>query len=99
MVPFGIPIFQMKTTHSGSQNINIYINKVKYDKIDFPVKIKDIPKIENLNDDIRFNVYGVTTNQTIYPLYTSNKICNKTCNLLLIENGNENHYWIKDFNK
>ena len=24
----------------------------------------------------------------------------KTCNLLLIENGNENHYvWIKDFNK
>ena len=37
-----------------------YINKVKYDRIDFPVKIKDIPKIENLNYDIRFNVYGVT---------------------------------------
>ena len=77
-----------------------YINKVKYDRIDFPVKIKDIPKIENLNDDIRFSVYGVTKDQTIYPLYTSNKICDKTCNLLLIENGNENHYvWIKDFNK
>ena len=28
------------------------------------------------------------------------KICDKTCNLLLIENGNENHYvWIKDLNK
>ena len=77
-----------------------YINKVKYDRIDFPVKIKDIPKIENLNDDIRSNVYGVTKDQTVYPLYISNKICDKTCNLLLIENGDENHYvWIKDFNK
>ena len=66
----------------------------------FPVKIKNIPKIENLNDDIRFNVCGVTKDQTIYPLYMSNKICDKTCNLLLIENGNGNHYvWIKDFNK
>ena len=53
-----------------------------------------------MNDDIRCNVYGVTKDQTIYPLYTCNKICDKTCNLLLIENGNENHYvWIKDFNK
>ena len=73
-----------------------YINKVKYDKIDFPVKIKDLPEIENLNDDIRFNIYD----QTIYPLYTSNKIFDKTYNLLLIENDNKNHYvWIKDFNK
>ena len=45
--------FQLKTTHSGSQSTKKYINKVKYDKVDFPVKIKDIPKIENLNDDIR----------------------------------------------
>ena len=70
--------FQMKTTHSGSQNIQKYINKVKYDKIDFPVKIKDFPKNENLNDDIRFNVYGVTKDQTIYPLYNSSKICDKS---------------------
>ena len=94
MVPFGIPI------SSGYQNIKKYTNKVKYDRIDFPVKIKDIPKIENQNDDIRFNVYCVTKDQTIYPLYASNRICDKTCNLHLIENGNENHYvCIKDFNK
>ena len=35
-----------------------------------------------MNDDIRSNVYGVTKDQTIYQLYTSNKICDKTCNLL-----------------
>ena len=46
------------------------------------------------------SLYMVTKDQTINPHYTSNKICDKTCNLLLIENDNENHcVWIKDFNK
>ena len=76
-----------------------YIDKVKYDKINFPVKIKDIPKIENMND-IRFNVFDVDDKQSIYILSISMKICDRTCNLLLIENDNKNHYvWIKDFNK
>ena len=98
MVPFAF-LFPVKQNAKRISKYNKYTNKVKYDKIDFPVKIKDIPKIENMNDDIRCNVYGVTKDQTIYPLYTCNKICDKTCNLLLIENGNENHYvWIKDFN-
>ena len=71
-----------------------HIDKVKYDKIN-SVKIKDIPEIENMND-VKSNVFGVDNKQSIYPLYISNKICDKTCNLLLIEN----HYvWIKDFNK
>ena len=61
--------------------------------------MKDIPKIENMND-IKFNVFGVDVKQSIYPLYISNKICDKTCNLLLIKNDNKNHnVWIKDFNK
>ena len=76
-----------------------HIDKVKYDKINFPVKQNDIPKIENMND-ITFNVFGVDDTQSIYPLYISNKICDKTCNLILIENNNKNHYvWIKHFNK
>ena len=50
-----------------------HIDKVKYEKINFPVKLKDIPKIENTNDDIRFNVYGVDDKQSIYHLYNSKK--------------------------
>ena len=73
-----------------------HIDKVKYDKINFRVKLKDIPKIENMND-IKFKVFGVDDKQSIYPLYVSNKSCDKTCNLLLIENDNKIHYvWIKD---
>ena len=29
-------------------------------------------------NDIKFNVFVVDDKQTIYPLYTSNKICDKT---------------------
>ena len=62
--------------------------------MNFPVKLKNIPKTENMN--IKFNVFGVNDKQSIYPIYISNKICDKSSNLLLIEN----HYVLnKDFNK
>ena len=41
-------------------------------QINFPVKLKDIPKIENMNA-IRFNVFGVDDKESIYPLYISKK--------------------------
>ena len=92
-------LFPVKQNAKRISKYKEHIDKVKYDKINFPVKIKDIPKIENMND-IKFNVFGVDDKKSIYPLYISNKNCDKTCNLLLIENDNKNHYvWIKDFNK
>ena len=36
--------------------------------MNFPVKLKDIPKIENMND-IKFNVFDVDDKDSIYPLY------------------------------
>ena len=92
-------LFPIKQDAERISKYKEHIDKVKYDKINFLVKIKDIPKIENMND-IKFNVFGVDDKQSIYPLYISNKICDKTCNLLLIENDNKNHYvWIKDVYK
>ena len=47
-------------------------------------------------NDIKFNVFGVGDKESIYPLYISKKNCDKTCNMILVEN----HYvLIKDFNK
>ena len=60
-------LFPVKKDAERITKYKKHIDKVKYDKISFPVKIKDIPKIENQNDDIRFNVYGVAKDQTIYP--------------------------------
>ena len=91
----GLSLAWSETPEDTFSHDEAHINKVKYDRIDFPAKIKDILKIENQNGDIRFNVYGAK-GQSICPLYTSNKICDKTCNLLLIEKGNKNKYvWIK----
>ena len=66
--------FMLNKMRSGFQNIKKkkHRDKVKYDKMFFPVKLKDIPKIENMND-IKFNVFGVDDKESIYPLYISKK--------------------------
>ena len=52
--------------------------KVNYDGIKFPVEIKDIPKIEKMNN-VKFNLFYVSENKfEIFPRYISEKICHKT---------------------
>ena len=91
-----------------------YINNVNYERITFPDKIKDIPKIEEMNY-IRLNVFGVSQDDKsnpIFPICISKKKCGQTRELHIIEgisdsDGLENpeeintsHYvLIKDFNK
>ena len=87
-------LFPAKQNAERISKYKEHIDKVKYYKINFLIKLKDISKIENMND-IKLNVFGVDDKQSIYPLYISNKICDKTCNLLLIENY---YVWIKDLN-
>ena len=65
-------LFPVKRNAEWISKYKEHIDKVKYDKINFPVKLKDIPKIENVND-IRFNVFSVDDKQSIYPLYNSKK--------------------------
>lgn len=63
------------------------INEVDYTEIEFPVKLKDIPKIEK-NNDIRFDIFGFKSGYKccIYPLYISDKVCERTCEMLFITN-------------
>ena len=51
-------LFPVKQNAERLSKYKEHIDKVKYDKINFPVKLKDIPKIENMND-IKFIVFGV----------------------------------------
>ena len=66
-------LFPLKNHPDRISKYKEHIDQVKYDKINFPVKLKDIPKIENMND-IKFNVFSVDDKESIYPLYISNKI-------------------------
>ena len=75
-----------------------YENTVDFTGIEFPVSIKDIPKIEKLNN-ISINVFGYETNST-FPIFISESQADNTLNLLLISKEEKRHYvYIKDFNR
>ena len=82
-----------------------YESSLNFNGINFPVAIKDIPKIEKMNN-ISVNVFGYENKRT-FPLYLSNfqyepasASADDIINLLLISNNNNQHYvYIKDFNR
>ena len=75
-----------------------YVDTLNYDGIEFPVSIKQIPKIEDQNN-ISINVIGYE-DKNRFPLYVSQKVTKTTLDLLLIWEEEKQHYaWIKDFNR
>ena len=91
-------LIEVKTHVDRVTNYKPHTRLVNYEGIDFPVKITDIPKIESKND-IRFNIFGCE-GKTVYPLYISKKVCDKTCEMLLVSDENKTHYiYIKDFDR
>ena len=75
-----------------------YVEKLDYSGIEFPVSVKQFNKIEKQNS-INVNVFGYEEGQK-YPFYLSKEKFNSCLNLLLITEGEVQHYClIKDFNK
>ena len=77
---------------------NDFAKRLDFKDIKFPVKIRDIYKIEKKNS-IGISVYGYE-NIEKFPTYVSKKVCeDKHVYFLLIGEGEKNHYvLIKDFN-
>lgn len=73
----------------------IIAKQLNYTGIEFPVTIKQIPKIEKQNS-IRVNVFGYE-NKKKFPIHIGEEKLEKTLNLLLIKKGDKDLY-IKDFN-
>ena len=75
-----------------------YVDTLNYDRIEFPVSIKQKPKIEDQNN-ISINMFGYK-NKNRFPLYVSQKVTETTLDLFLIWEEEKQHYaWIKDFNR
>ena len=66
-------LFPVKQNAERVSKYKKHRDEVKYHKINFPVKLNDIPKIENMND-IKFNVLGVDDKESIYSLYIPKNI-------------------------
>ena len=76
----------------------IFISQLDYSSIKFPVTIKQINKIGKQNN-ICINLFGYEEKQP-YPIYISKEKFTDHMELLLITEGENNHYvLIKDFNK
>ena len=93
---------QEKDPQRIKQSDRLYISKLDYSEILFPVTIKQVIKIEQKNN-IRINVFGYENNQ-LFPIHISKENFEDHMELLLItgERNGEflNHYvLIKDFNK
>ena len=75
-----------------------FAKKLDFKNIKFPVKIRDIHKIEKMNS-IGISVFGYE-NKEKHPTCISKQCCEeKHVDLLLIGGGEKNHYvLIKDFN-
>ena len=89
---------KVKTHCERISHYKKYVDTLNYDGIQFPVSIKQIPKIERQND-ISINVFGYE-NKTVFPLYVSQNVFETTLDLLFITRDKNQHYvWIKDFNR
>ena len=69
--------------------------------ITFPVKIRDITKLESLNPDIPgINVFSVNESKKFYPLRMALRDPHKTKDLFLYEEDGQHHYsLIKNFSR
>ena len=93
-------------THDNPQRVTKYKDHEKelnFADIEFPVTLKDIPKVEKQNS-LAINVFGYSESAGIHPLYLTKDLTSDPINLLLItkvEDGKTNsHYcWIKNFNR
>ena len=74
------------------------VQELNYQDVEFPVAIRHYGKIEKQNS-INVNVFGYKDKQ-FYPIRVSKQTNEKVLNLLLITDGEKQHYiLIKDFNR
>ncbi|XP_065223826.1 uncharacterized protein LOC135847991 [Planococcus citri] len=80
-----------------------YKEVLKFDGIEFPMKLSDIKKFEKINPLISINVFGVEGETVVGPLYFSGNYAPNQVhiNLLYIQNekGSGHYCWIKNLSR
>ena len=97
---------QFVSSHDNPHRVSKYKDHEKelnFAGIEFPVTLKDIPKVERLNN-LAINVFGYSESAGVHPLYLTNDLSQDPITLLLIteiqDGKTKSHYcWIKDFNR
>ena len=97
-------LFYLHPREKHSSRINDlreYENDLNFKGIDFPIRVKDIQKFENQNQNLPgINVFSVNDNNKIYPLRINQKDCQKTIDLFIFSKDEKEHYClIKNFSR
>ena len=86
---------------NNSTRVTKYVlNSKKFDwsGMNFPASLRDVDKFERQNPNVTINVFGYE--RQVYPLRISKNANDKTVNLLLISEGENQHYcWIKNMSR
>lgn len=97
------------TNHNSDRTSSYpnFHNHLNFEGIEFPIKLRDIKKFEELNQ-ISINVYGLESifennkleYEVVGPLHYTFQKQERHVNLLLITDGKNNHFcWIKDMSR
>ena len=86
--------------HRIDKNLQEQAEELNWKCINFPASWKDIDKFEKNNPTISVNVLGYEYGIGVYPLRISDYERETNVNLLLISNGERQHYcWIKNMSR
>ena len=70
-----------------------YEHDLKFKKINFPIQVNDITKLENYNPNLPgINVFPVNDNNKVYPLRINQKDTKKSIDLFFHSDGEKQHY-------
>ena len=71
------------------------VDGINYEGIDFPTPVKQIDKLEEQNRNLAINVFGWENNCVIVHRISRKKTNVPRINLMLIESGERQHYYVK----
>ena len=93
-------LYPAKNNPCKVYNYRQFEHKIITTGVRFPTPVKDVIKLERLND-ISINVFGYDSTDKLYPLYkTKHMKQKKHVNLLMIAQGDNRHYClIKNFSR
>ncbi|WAR02506.1 hypothetical protein MAR_009064 [Mya arenaria] len=80
-----------KNSERIDKSLKVHKDLLNMNGIEYPVTIKAIDRFERQNATISFNVFGYE-NKDVYPLRISKYEHNTCVNLLLIDDGEKQHY-------
>lgn len=82
----------LKEINIFEEKMQIKDSVINFERLEFPLKLKDIKIFEEMNSNISVNVFGCEGSQIVGPYYLTNEVKDHHINLLLLTDEEWSHY-------